>query len=248
VAVLFQDLTEIRKQESLERRRDRLAAVGELAAGIAHEIRNSVLPISGSVQILAQELPLDEEQARLFDLVSREMDSIERFVSDLLRYTRSQELHLENIDLAGLAGEMVEDWQLAGGKSVAISVEGDSTPALVDTDQIRQAIRNLIMNASDAVADGGRITVRTGTEKGRTAWVEVEDDGPGVAEDMRYRVFDPFYTSKPGGTGLGLAIVSRIVEDHEGRLELLDGAGGGARFRIVLNAARGDRADRPEAA
>ena len=234
VVALFQDLTEVRRQESLAKRRDRLAAVGELAAGIAHEIRNSILPISGSVQILAQEVGAKDERTKLFNVVEREMENIERFVGSLLSYSRTQDPHSGMVDLMSIAAAAADDAKLGTSKKVAIRVQGGRTRAWADEEQIRQAVRNLVMNAVDAVDAGGQITLRSGDTDG-CPWIEVEDDGPGVPTEARKRIFKPFFTSKPGGTGLGLAIVSRIVEDHAGQLQLLEGAQGGARFRIVLN-------------
>ena len=233
VVALFQDLTEVRGQELKARKREKLAVVGELAAGIAHEIRNSVLPIRGSVQMLAQELELKPEQAKLFDVVEREMENIERFVSGLLRYTRRQDPNPSRLDLKTLAAEAAEDVRLFR-RGRRITVEGTKAPVWADEDQIRQAVRNLALNAADAVGEDGSIVVRTGTEK-KKSWIEIEDNGPGIDPKDRSRVLVPFYTSKPGGTGLGLAVVSRIVEDHQGRLQILDGQRGGVRFRITLS-------------
>ncbi len=236
VVALFQDLTEVRHRERLARRRDRLAAVGELAAGIAHEIRNSVLPISGSVEILNQELALDAEQKKLFEVISRETENVERFVSALLSYTRSQARHPAAVDLDRLAAETADDFRLArkDGPEVTVAGDGASVWAWADPDQIRQAVRNLVLNAGDASGPEGTVVIRAGRTAGGEAWLEVEDDGPGIPAEERERICQPFYTSKPGGTGLGLAIVSRIVEEHDGRLELLDSELGGARLRIVL--------------
>ncbi len=231
---LFQDLTAVRHQEILARRRDRLAAGGELAAGIAHEIRNSVLPLSGSVQILSQELTLDGDQAKLFEVIEREMENVERFVSALLSYTRSQNLHPDRVDLSRIAAEVVHDLRLSGRICGEVAVEGSEVEAWADADQIRQAVRNLAMNAVDAAGPEGRVTLRTGAEAPGRCWIEIEDDGPGIPAELRNRVFQPFYTTKPGGTGLGLAIVARIVEEHDGKLQLLDSASGGARFRLLL--------------
>jgi PAS domain S-box-containing protein len=231
---LFQDLTEIRHQERLRRRRDRLAAVGELAAGIAHEIRNSVLPISGSVQILAQEVALTEEQARLFDVIERETENVERFVGDLLNYTRSEQFRPTTVNLLEIVHEVVETTQLSRQEGPAIEVGGGEVATSGDADQLRQAVRNLLLNAADAAGEAGRITVRVGESGEGAAWIEVEDDGIGIQPADRDRVLEPFYTTKPGGTGLGLPIVARIIEDHHGELRLLESKSGGARFRIVL--------------
>jgi len=240
VVALFQDLTEVRRQEMLARRRDRLAAVGELAAGIAHEIRNSVLPLGGSVQILSQELALDPEQTKLFEVISREMENVERFVGALLSYTRSQTLHADRVDLAALAVQTAEEVRLTRRDGPSIEVRGEPSAAVGDADQLRQAFRNLVLNAADAAGGEGTIRVATGTDPEGRPWIEVEDDGPGIPPGDREKVCQPFYTSKPGGTGLGLAIVTRIIEDHGGQLKLLDSELGGARFRIVLTQPAGN--------
>jgi two-component system sensor histidine kinase PilS (NtrC family) len=237
VVALFQDLTDVRRQEILSRKRDRLAAVGELAAGIAHEIRNSVLPISGSVQLLAQERDRNQEEAKLFEVIEREMENIERFVSALLRYTASQAPEPGRVDLTALAGAVADEIRLLRKPGVTVGVEGRAGAARGDVEHLRQALRNLVMNAVDAVGEEGTILIRVGEDAAGRPWMEVEDDGPGIPAGERERILQPFYTLKPGGTGLGLAIVSRIVEDHEGQLRLTEGAAGGARFRIVLQPA-----------
>jgi two-component system sensor histidine kinase PilS (NtrC family) len=234
VVALFQDLTEVRRQETLARRRDRLAAVGELAAGIVHEIRNSILPLGGSVQILSQELHLDPEQQKLFEVITREMENVERFVGALLSYTRSQALHADRVDLRALAAETAEEVRLTRRDGPAIEARGEEAWAWGDPDQLRQAVRNLVLNAADAAGEGGAVMVGTGTDAEGRPWIEVQDDGPGVPAGDREKVCQPFYTSKPGGTGLGLAIVTRITEDHGGQLRLLESELGGARFRMVL--------------
>jgi PAS domain S-box-containing protein len=234
VVALFQDLTEAHRQEALDRRRDRLAAVGELAAGIAHEIRNSILPLGGSVQILSQELALDPEQTKLFEVITREMENVERFVGALLSYTRSQTLHADRIDLGAVVREAVEEIRITRRDGPAVETKEQEAWAWGDTDQLRQAVRNLVLNAADAAGGDGTVRVSSGTDDEGMPWIEVEDDGPGIPAADRDKVCQPFYTSKPGGTGLGLAIVSRITEDHGGQLRLLDSELGGARFRMVL--------------
>ena len=241
VVALFQDLTEVRRQERLARRRDRLAAVGELAAGIAHEIRNSVLPIRGSMELLSQNLHVKPEETKLLEVAIREADNIERFVSTLLRYTSNHEPRMSALDLAGMAEQAAQDLRLARGDGPKIVVEGEAALAWADEDQVRQALRNLVMNAADAAGPGGTVTLRTGQRSGGRPWVEVEDNGPGVSPALRERIFHPFTSGKPGGTGLGLAIVSRIIEEHEGDIELLPAASGGARFRMTFTGSRAAR-------
>ena len=224
VVALFQDLTEVRRQERLARRRDRLAAVGELAAGIAHEIRNSVLPIRGSMELLSQNTYMKPEETKLLDVAMREADNIERFVSSLLRYTSNHAPRMMTLDLAGMANQAADDLRLARGEGPRITVLGDAAEAWADEDQVRQALRNLVMNAADAAGSSGTITLRTGSRSGDRVWVEVEDTGPGVPPALRERIFHPFTSGKPGGTGLGLAIARGLVEGQQGTLTYDDGA------------------------
>jgi len=232
VAALFQDLTEIRREAEVQKRKERLAAVGELAAGIAHEIRNSILPVSGSVQLLAQELKLQGEQAKLFEVIERETDNIERFVSALLSYTRERRLMLVDLDLAELLRGSARDLDLGRPDPPRVVLELMPAPVTADGDQLRQVVRNLIANAADAAGPRGTVTLRSGTGV-QGAWLEVADNGPGIPADKRDSVFRPFFTTKPGGTGLGLSIAARIVEDHGGVLELV-GASRGTVFRVTV--------------
>ena len=245
---LFQDLTEVREKENRMRRQDRLAAVGELAAGIAHEIRNSVLPISGSVQILSEELQLNEDQAKLFEVIERETENVERFVDALLSFTKARRGRPERMDLRAVVEEIAQDVRLTRREGPSVSVTGEPAWAWADSGQIRQAIRNLVLNAADAAGEGGNVVLRTGTEESGNPWVEVEDDGPGIRPEDRDRVLEPFYTSKPGGTGLGLAIVSRIVEAHDGRMQILDSGLGGNRVRLTLQQPREETVSKRTAA
>ena len=233
VAALFQDLTRIEREEAMQRRKDRLAAIGELAAGIAHEIRNSIQPVSGSVQILSQELKPEGERAKLFEVIERETENIQRFVTALLNYTHAKPLHLTEIDLKDLAERTVDDLRLSGRELPAIKNECEELLACGDLGQLNQVLRNLVANAVSMVDDRGTIVLRTGTRNGRP-WISVEDDGPGIAEEDRDRVFDPFYTTRAGGTGLGLPLARRIIEEHDGELELTTRKGGGACFRVLL--------------
>jgi signal transduction histidine kinase len=168
-------------------------------------------------------------------MVRREMDNIERFVGGLLRYSRTQALHLKPVDLGSLMDEIAGEAGLVSGSGVTFRVEGDPVTVRVDEEQLRQAVRNLVLNAVDVSETGSAVVLRTGWDGDGAPWIEVEDEGPGIPPEQRTRVLEPFFTSKAGGTGLGLAIVARIVEDHEGSLQVLEGARGGARFRIVLN-------------
>ncbi|NNF08149.1 MAG: PAS domain-containing protein, partial [Candidatus Eisenbacteria bacterium] len=202
VAVLFQDLTEILREEALQHRRQRMAAVGELAAGIAHEIRNSILPVSGSVQLLTQEMNPNEEQAKLFEVIERETENIEGFVSSLLTYTRVSQIKPRVFDLTALVHDMTRELSLAGRDKRDIEMMGEECWISADQEQLRQVVRNLLVNAADASGTDGKVRVTVGTEDDQP-WFQIEDNGPGITTENEGQVFQPFFTTKHGGTGLG---------------------------------------------
>ncbi len=238
VVAVFQDLTEVREMERRARRNETLAEVGALAAGIAHELRNGLKPIAGSVEFLQRELHLTGENAELMDLIAKESGRLNKFVSDLLTYSRERDLALEPVDL----GEHLRDVMnlLAHdprrAEAVQLSFEGGDGAAHVNADreQLRQVWLNLAVNAMEAIPTRGSLTVRwCALENGQVA-VEFLDDGPGIAAADLSRVGEPFFTTKRGGTGLGLAIAQRIVERHGGVLTLESEAGHGTTVRVQL--------------
>lgn len=239
VVAVFQDLTEVREMERRARRNETLAEVGALAAGVAHELRNGLKPISGSVEYLQRELKLEGENAELMGLIARESARLNKFVSDLLTYSRDRDLALEPVELGDQLRELVStlrhDPRRAANVSVRLECPEDAVArADVDREQIRQVWLNLAANALEAMSDRGELTVRwRPLEPGQLA-VEFLDDGPGIAAEDLPRVGEPFFTTKRGGTGLGLAIAQRIVERHGGVLTLESDAGGGTCARVTL--------------
>ena len=237
VVAVFQDLTEVREMERRMRRSETLAEVGALAAGIAHELRNGLKPIAGSVEVLQRELRLDGESAELMDLIARESARLNKFISDLLAYSRERELTLDATDLANHLRELVATLARdpRRGEAVTVTLEGGEPVSLpLDREQMRQVWLNLAVNALEAMGARGTLTLRWRLQPGGQVVVEFEDDGPGIAAADLSRVGEPFFTTKRGGTGLGLAIAQRIVERHGGVLTLDSGAGRGTRARVQL--------------
>jgi PAS domain S-box-containing protein len=240
VVAVFQDLTEVREMERRARRNETLAEVGALAAGIAHELRNGLKPISGSVEYLQRELKLTGEEAQLMDLIARESNRLNQFVTDLLSYSRERDLALEQVDLAEHLREVVSVLlhDPRRGAEVEIRCEAGQGPlwASIDREQFRQVWLNLASNALEAIGDKGVLTVRwEEVEPGQVA-VDFTDTGVGIAVEDLPRVGEPFFTTKRGGTGLGLAIAQRIVERHGGVLTLESVAGRGTVARVQLPA------------
>ncbi len=237
VVAVFQDLREVREMERRVRRSETLAAVGALAARIAHEFRNGLKPISGSVECLQRELRLRGENQRLMQLIATECDRLNRFVSELLSYSRDREIVPGTFELEAALGEVCElarrDPRCARGTRVRLERSG---PLHVsgDREQLRQVWLNLAANALEAMEQGGTLTVRWSQAPGGEAWIEFSDDGAGIAAEDLPRVGQPFFTTKPSGTGLGIAIAQRIVERHGGHLSLESSLGRGTVARVTL--------------
>jgi two-component system sensor histidine kinase PilS (NtrC family) len=238
VVAVFSDLTDVRDMERRVRRNETLAEVGALAAGIAHELRNGLKPISGSVEVLQRELKLEGESADLMNLIARESGRLNKFVTDLLSYSRERDLALEAVTLEEHLLELVKTLQHDPRRAEAVRVAYEPGPSemriSVDAEQMRQVWLNLAANALEALGERGTLTVTWVARGADQVAVEFRDDGPGIPpEDLR-RVGEPFFTTKRGGTGLGLAIAQRIVERHGGVLTLESVAGHGTTARVML--------------
>ncbi|HEV8377403.1 MAG TPA: ATP-binding protein [Tepidisphaeraceae bacterium] len=235
VAALREELGE--KNRMLERK-NRLAALGEMAAGMAHEIRNPL----GGIQLYASMLAGDvTDRPQSFELAQKIGGCVRRLeglVSRVLHFAREMNVQIVECDLA----EVVDDsLSLAGGaiveKSIHFSTKGPrSMMVSADPLMLGQALLNLILNAVQASGKGGTVVVEYGVEtsEGRQFRLAVEDGGPGIRPEIMDKIFDPFFTTKDEGTGLGLAIVHRVVEAHEGVISASNRDGGGARFEIRI--------------
>jgi two-component system, NtrC family, sensor histidine kinase PilS len=233
--ILFQDLTELREMEEVVRRSDRLAVVGSLAAGLAHEIRNPLASMCGSIELLGGSPRLDDQERRLMHVVLSEAERLEALVRDFLSFARPASPKLEALDGAQAVIETVDLFRpqaAARGIELEVHVDGE-LPVSADPRQLRQVLWNLLGNAADATASGGRVRVHFARHN-RHALLEVADSGEGINEEDLSRIFDPFFTTKERGTGLGLAIVHRIVEAHGGELSVRSELGRGSTFRVAL--------------
>jgi len=235
--ILFQDLTEMKKLERRARFSEQLAAVGELAAGIAHEIRNPLASISGSVQVLASELTIGAAEKRLMEIIVSESQRLSRIIEEFLRFVRPQERRIAKFDVAGTIMEVIDLFRLSDEVSDAHEILVDvSPPASMlsgDRDQIRQIIYNVAKNAVRAMSAGGRLTV---VGRQDDAWYSIRfiDTGHGMNPDQLNLLFTPFSTAFDGGTGLGMAIVRRIVQDHGGAIDAESRPGEGTTVTVLL--------------
>lgn len=235
--LVFQDLTDWRRLQDELRVKDRMAAVGELAAGIAHEVGNPLAAISGSVQLLSAQLGEDDSQHKLLDIVHRESQRLDRTIKGFLRFARPRERSSASFDVAGLLAESTEllrnSEESTGRHEIVVELDPPSAFLVGDRDQISQIFWNVARNALRAMPDGGRLTVRGAVVDDRYR-IEFEDTGRGMTEDQRARLFEPFRSFFDAGTGIGMAIVYRIVQEHDGRVEVDSRPAGGTRIRVEL--------------
>lgn len=239
----FQDVTDARKHEREARAQQRLAAVGEMAAGIAHEIRNPLASMSGSIQILRQELPLTADQSQLMDIVLRESDRLNDTIKNFLAYARPQRLATTRVDvrqvITDTARLLENNAELSDALEIAVDVPDAEAWYEADENQIRQVVWNLATNAVRAMPDGGEL--RLGVSQAREASgrpgdlvIRVEDQGVGIEQDEIDGIFQPFRGGFVGGTGLGLSIVHRIVSDYGGAVHVTSQRGVGTQVEVTL--------------
>jgi len=237
IIAVFQDLTEVHEMRERVRKADRLAAIGELSAGIAHELRNPLASISGSIEMLYQEVELDGENRRLMELIMRESDRLDRIISDFLEFARLRTPRRFPSRLDKSLSETMVLLKKNAEKSTGIAVRlecPDNLPTVyMDDEQMRQVFMNLSVNACEAMADGGTLEVVAQAVDAAGVRVEFRDTGRGIEADVE-RFFEPFFTTKEGGTGLGLAIANKIVAAHGGAIGFRNREGGGAVFTVTL--------------
>lgn len=215
-----------------QRSQERLATLGQVAASIGHELRNPLAVMSTSLHLLRRSIPDDERALRRVDKVSQQVELSSRIIGDLLALTREGPSSRRPTDLALLLGEAIAAASLPD--EVQLRLEVDELPSLfVDDGQLRQALVNLLVNAAQAMPEGGEVLVRAHLEED-TLHIEVLDEGPGFAQSVRASVFEPLVTTKNNGFGLGLALCKHVVEGHSGTIEIGDRPGGGARVALVV--------------
>ena len=217
-------------------RAEHLATLGEMATGLAHEIRNPLAGIAGVIEIIGRDLPATSPARSVVKDVRQEIARINHIVTDLLQTARPHPPTVRRSDLNTTVEHAVMlGRQQAQAKSVEIELHKDaSLPEIEhDSDQIHQVLLNLLLNALQAIETSGKISVTLKTQ-GATAVVEVADNGRGISADHLPNIFRPFYTTKGDGTGLGLSLARRIVEDHQGRIDVTSALGKGTTFAVVL--------------
>jgi len=238
--IILRDLREIKQLEEKVRRSEKLAAIGKLAAGVAHEIRNPLSSIRGFAQYLKNALKDHPREQEYAETMVSEVDRINRVVTDLLTFARPMEADLVPTDVTELVERTVRLVQAdARSRNIAIQMRlSDLSKIALDANQMTQALLNLLLNSLQAVNAGGHIEVGAELDPSISRLkIWVEDDGAGISGDQKEKIFDPFFTTREKGTGLGLAIVHKIVENHNGEIDLQSPPAGkdrGCRFTISI--------------
>lgn len=254
VIAVFADITGAKRLEEEIRLKDRLAAVGELSAGIAHEIRNPLASISGSVEVLKEELSLSDENGKLMELILKETGRLNLILTEFLQYAKIRETSLKKVELVSLVEEVIELLRKHRSyrEGIEIKEELKNPPLYIwgEENQIKQLLLNLLVNALEAMEEKGEKIIISNQNLSQIEghyfegevdeeieeWVPlaIQDDGKGMNEEQKERLFWPFYSSKKDGTGLGLAIVQRLINTLEGRIELRSQLGVGSVFVVYF--------------
>ena len=234
--ISFQDLTEIIRLEEEVRLKDRMAAIGRMAAGIAHEIRNPLTSMRGSVEILRSHANLPGKDERLLDIMIRESDRLNQFVEDFLCFARPRQYTKHSLDLVPVLRDSItllqNNPEIRNKHSVYLSVEAPSVKILGSPDQLNQVFWNLAQNALRAMPDGGKLEISIRKASDDLGEIVFQDSGIGMSEEEKERIFQPFHSGFKGGHGLGLSIIFQIMEEHRGRISFESEIGKGTKVSL----------------
>jgi two-component system, NtrC family, sensor histidine kinase PilS len=234
--ISFQDLTEIIRLEEEVRLKDRMAAIGRMAAGIAHEIRNPLTAMQGSVEILRSHANLPDKDERLLNILIREGDRLNKFVEDFLSFARPRTYSKHFIDLVPVLRDSVtllrNSPEIREKYSVSLNIEAQSIRILGSTDRLNQVFWNLAQNAVRAMPNGGELKISIGKSSDGIGQIVFQDNGIGMSQAEKEQIFQPFHSGFAGGLGLGLSIIFQIMEDHRGRISFESEMGKGTKVSL----------------
>lgn len=235
--VILRDLAEIRKLQEEIRRQEKLAALGGLAAGVAHEIRNPLSSIKGMASFFADQFEEGSEGRSAASVMIQEVERLNRVITELLEFARPSDLRKKTTDINTMLSRSIKLVQQdATNKSVDIELqlEDNICPVWIDSDRLAQCLLNLYLNAIQAMENGGTLSVRSEADSAEFVSIIVSDNGPGISSEDIRKIFDPYFTTKKKGTGLGLAIVHKIIEAHQGKIKVESSPGKGTTFTIMI--------------
>lgn len=233
---IFQDITELKNLEAELKHKETLAAIGELSANMAHEIRNPLASLKGSIEMLKEGTLTKDHGEKLMNIALSEMDRLNKIITDFLTYSRPKNPEFFRFDLHTMIDEIIELIKSATMNTDTISIRKEfSGPGeiVADPQKLRQVFLNLGMNAIESMPEGGELTISTRYSKD-TVVVSVKDSGVGIPKENLKEIFYPFFTTKDKGTGLGLSIAYRIIEEHNGRITVKSRPGQGTAFEVAL--------------
>lgn len=234
---IIRDLGEVRRLQGEIRRKEKLAAIGGLAAGVAHEIRNPLSSIKGIASYYKAKFADGSEDNEMAGVMIEEVDRMNRVVSELLEYARPAQLNLKPSDLNELlkhSALLVQQEAAAKNVQIQLNLTSDFVQADVDPDRLTQCFLNLFLNALQAMKNGGQLAIASSNSAGGSIAIDIKDNGSGISTEDLSKIFDPYFTTKPKGTGLGLAIVHKIIEAHQGQIKVCSTIGKGTVFSIIL--------------
>lgn len=253
--LIFQDITKFKEMEEQIKRVDKMAAVGVLAAGMAHEIRNPLASLSGSIQVLKSELTLDASQQHLMEITLRESERLNALITDFLLFAQPPQTNKIPYPIRRIVDETIDLFthspSFRDGIRILPPNGQEEIRVPIDPDQMKQVFWNLFINAAQSMSHGGEIKVRLGkgnawglsslslsSQLKGTEWIKISiiDSGSGIASEEKEKIFEPFFTTKENGTGLGLSIVHRIIENHNGLIKVESELGRGSTFTLFLPA------------
>jgi two-component system sensor histidine kinase PilS (NtrC family) len=252
--LIFQDITKFKEMEEQMKRFDKMAAIGLLAAGMAHEIRNPLASLSGSIQMLKSELLLDQHQKQLMEIILRESERLNALITDFLLFAQPPQTNKKFSEISKVIEETIDLFIHSPCFHEGIRIHRpnprENIQIMIDPDQMKQVFWNLLMNAAQAIFNEGEIRIHLEKQNGMTwetnlpllsqkkgkEWVKISitDSGNGIPAQEKEKIFEPFFTTKENGTGLGLSIVHKIIENHNGVIQVESEVGKGCKFTILL--------------
>jgi two-component system sensor histidine kinase PilS (NtrC family) len=233
---IFQDITELKNMEEELKHKETLAAIGELSANMAHEIRNPLASLKGSIEILKEGALTKDHGEKLMNIAINEMDRLNKIITDFLTYSRPRQPEFFKFDLHAVLDETIDllNNSIVNKEGITIRKDFEGPNEIVaDSQKLRQVFLNLGMNAIESLQNGGQLTIGTKRVNDRVT-IFFRDSGVGIPEENLKEIFYPFYTTKDKGTGLGLSIAYRIIEEHDGRIKVYSSRGRGTTFEVVI--------------